>query len=357
MSPSTNPLAAYMRVASLTISAYDYFQTMPFEVRLSAEAWRWRRMSPSFVLFMLIRYTSILVLTTSNISYFFLHFSFAECQRYFLIPSIFKLLQAMVSQAILAIRAYNLSRKSTHFGHILLSAYVISCTFQWATSLFGKNALYDPNVRNCASTSPNGDFGGWIFYTVAIVYDFATSVLCAVFLLRLTPQTLRSSLMGSLARMMLVDGLAYFVILALANLLSLGFYRATYLNFKLNSKQAGELQTAAASLGYCVRWIMTQKLIIHLHEASVQRRDESINNALSIGTDPLTSPWARARTRTTLSLTIPASDDHEYDYDYGDQVGIQPEEKDTDGGDGDVKVRMERTVRVESVPKEAHGLH
>ncbi|KAJ7212039.1 hypothetical protein GGX14DRAFT_314956, partial [Mycena pura] len=41
-----------------------------------------------------------------------------------------------------------------------------------------------------------------------------------------------------------------------------------------------------ASLGYCVTWIMSQnlnlKLLIHLHDASVERRNESINAAVTI---------------------------------------------------------------------------
>ncbi|KAF7362110.1 hypothetical protein MVEN_00556800 [Mycena venus] len=75
---------------------------------------------------------------------------------------------------------------------------------------------------------------------------------------------------------MLVDGLWYFVVLTLVNFLNLGFYRF------FSPVQWGDVQTAAASLGYCVTWVMSQRLLIHLHEASVERRNESIGAAVTI---------------------------------------------------------------------------
>ncbi|KAF7312989.1 hypothetical protein MKEN_00983600 [Mycena kentingensis (nom. inval.)] len=120
--------ARYLRTASLAIAAYDYLQTLPFEVRICREAWRNRRMSSSFIFFILIRYTSIFVLTISNVAYFGSTFTRSICGHFFLLPSVFKLLQAMVSQAILGFRAYNLSRKSRPMGLFLLFVFVLCIT-------------------------------------------------------------------------------------------------------------------------------------------------------------------------------------------------------------------------------------
>lgn len=92
---------------------------------------------------------------------------------------------------------------------------------------------------------------------------------------------------------MLVDGVWYFVALALVNFLNLGFYRRTPRASQLEiqvldlillllfllilyarpprmmlscwSRPARTDICFRASLGYCVTWIMSQKLIIHLH--------------------------------------------------------------------------------------------
>lgn len=337
---SSQTFASYVRTVSLAISAYDYLQTLPFEYRISVEAWKTRRMSLSFILFMVVRYTSILVLTISNVAFFCHNFSFAVCQRYFLTPSIFKLFQAMVTQAILGVRAYNLSRKSAHVGYAIICIYLICCAFQWITTLFDRKISWNPNVRNCATIGPHGELGGWVYYAVAIVYDFSMTAFCVAFLLKLKPTS--SSVMSRVSRMMLVDGLWYFIVLALANLSSLSFYRVTDSKFASMPTVAGQVQTAVASLGYCVRWVMSQKLIIHLYEASIARRNESIQNAITVGTH-FTS--AKTGVPGRLSLTVPSLDDDEWSVESrgGNERG------ESDENMREVEVRMERTVRLDSV--------
>ncbi|KAJ7039163.1 hypothetical protein C8F04DRAFT_319813 [Mycena alexandri] len=95
-------VSAYMRVGSIAIASYDYLQTLPFEIRMWKEQWRTRHLTLSFLLFFLIRYTSILVLTVATAGFFARDFDRETCQRYFLIPSTLKVVQTMVSQAILA---------------------------------------------------------------------------------------------------------------------------------------------------------------------------------------------------------------------------------------------------------------
>ncbi|KAJ7188547.1 hypothetical protein C8R46DRAFT_1055025 [Mycena filopes] len=86
-----------------------------------------------------------------------------------------------------------------------------------------------------------------------------------------------------------------------------------------------------ASLGYCVIWIMSQRLLIHLHEVSVERRNESLGAAITV-----TQHFASAR-------------------DVSRAVRSQFESKnggfDLTDDDVDVEVRIERTVRVERVER------
>ncbi|PFH52065.1 hypothetical protein AMATHDRAFT_141204 [Amanita thiersii Skay4041] len=170
-------IAAYLRVASLAVASYDYLVTLPVAWRLYRRQWQLKRLSLSGWLFVLIRATSILVLTISNIGYFYGNFTLSTCRKFFLIPSVFKVLQVMVSQAIVALRVYNLSRRSRKFGLFLLSIYLIACALQWFTTFRHRS-------RNCRSYSENIRLGAWIYYVVAIVYDLMVTVISAWFLLK-----------------------------------------------------------------------------------------------------------------------------------------------------------------------------
>ncbi|KAJ6602197.1 hypothetical protein B0H10DRAFT_2081250 [Mycena sp. CBHHK59/15] len=332
---TSHEISAYMRVASLAIALYDYLQTVPFELRIYREQWRARHLTLSFILFCLIRYISIIVLIVSNFGFFYPRFTPESCIQYYLLPSSFKVLQAMVSQAILGVRAYNLSRKSGVVGCFLGLLYVMSCACEWVSTEYGRRGVFDSVYRNCRSTSSQHGFGGWIHYAVAVCYDFIVSVVCIVFLLKL--RTTATSLMARVTKMLLADGIWYFMALAMVNLLNLAFNRFS---------QEDEL-TAAASLGYSVTWIMSQKLIIHLHEASLERRNESLGAAVTI-TQEIAS--ARDVSRALRSqyqsksgfrgeLTLP-------DFD-----SIESQSNPALGEDVEVQVRIERTVRKERVSR------
>ncbi|KAJ7128948.1 hypothetical protein C8R43DRAFT_686416 [Mycena crocata] len=329
-------ISGYMRVASLAIAGQDFLQTLPFEIRMYREQWSARHLTLSLVLFFLIRYTSILVLAVSNIGFFYTHFTPRTCRIYYLIPPILKVVQAMVSQAILGVRAYNLSRKSVWIGRSLIIIYLSCCTLEWVTTLYGRRMVVS-SFGNCASSSPHGLFGGWVHYCVAIIYDWTTSIFCIYFLLKLKP--LSTSMMGRVTKMMLADGVGYFAALALVNALNLGFYRATPL--------ADEVQTAAASLGYSVTFIMSQKLLIHLHEASLERRNESIGAAVTVTQHISTARDVSRAMRSQFEskngrrsdLTVP-------DFEL-DSIQSAPAIRE----DVDVQVRIERTVRMERLPR------
>ncbi|KAF5386139.1 hypothetical protein D9615_002347 [Tricholomella constricta] len=128
---------------------------------------------------------------------------------------------------------------------------------------------------------------------------------------------------------MLYDGIGYFVALAAVNVLNLILY-----------KKAQDIQTAAASLAYCVSWIMSQRLLMHLYDASRERRNESIEEAITI-TQHLDSVRQVSRairsqfehkSGRTFDLTVP-------DFDLG-----------TDPGQSDPPEDLEVQVRIEHTP-------
>ncbi|RDB24820.1 hypothetical protein Hypma_008004 [Hypsizygus marmoreus] len=324
-------IAAYLRIASIAVALYDYLETLPTIIRFFREQYKSRRLSLSFVLLVLIRASSILVLTISNVGFFYGKFTHATCKKFFLLPPTFKVLQVMVSQAILGVRAWNLARRSRRSSYFLVTLYFIACVLQWITTLYqrtpdlggpvhvsarqqiltspGSLILAIMQQGNCRAFNQARQLGAWIYYAIAVVYDFSTTAVAVFYLLKYKMAS-NNSLMSKVTRMMLYDGIGYFIALAGVNVFNLILY-----------KKGQDIQTAAASLAYCVSWIMSQRLLMHLYGVSRQRRDESIEEAITI-TQNLDSARIVSRAIRTqfeqksgpLDLTIP-------DFDLGTDPG------------------------------------
>ncbi|CAE6448065.1 unnamed protein product [Rhizoctonia solani] len=79
--------AAYMRVAAMTLAAYDWFITLRPECRLYK---RHKAISRAVILFVLIRYVSIAAIVISNIGFFGTGFSARACHHYHLVAPLTK---------------------------------------------------------------------------------------------------------------------------------------------------------------------------------------------------------------------------------------------------------------------------
>ncbi|KAF8259685.1 hypothetical protein EI94DRAFT_998546 [Lactarius quietus] len=246
----------------MTIAAYDYLVTFPATYRLYKSS---NRQSSGLVLFVLIRYTSIIVLVLSNVGFFYRGFTPNSCDHYHLVVPAFKAVQLMASQAILAIRTYNISQRRRWVGRTLLSAYITATVFQWFSSLFSrKPVLIDGNCTS-ASVHPQRAISTWSFYLVAMLFDFLTLSISAFFLMKVRKLT-SSSRALRLVKIILHDGLGYFVALTLMNAANIFLFRGT----------EHLIQTSGASLGYTVTWIMSQRILIHLHEARVDHKSVGV---------------------------------------------------------------------------------
>ncbi|KAH9177311.1 hypothetical protein EDB89DRAFT_1535444 [Lactarius sanguifluus] len=227
------------------MAAYDYLITLPAEYRLYKSS-NWR--SLGFILFVLIRYTSIIVLVVSNVGFFYHGFTPTACENYHLAAPALKVIQMMVSQAILAIRTYGISQGNLWVARTLLSTYILGAAFQWFSSL---NARIFVMIDVIASAHPQSPISTWSFYMVAMLYDCLTLSISAVYLMKVksvAPGTSR------LFKILLYDGLGYFVVLTLTNLANILMFRGT----------DHLLQSTGASLEYSVTWIMSQRILIHL---------------------------------------------------------------------------------------------
>lgn len=324
-------LAGYLRVASVAVALYDFLETLPTTRRFYKQQWQMRRLTTSGILFFLIQTFSIIVIFLSNFGFFYRGFSDSSCRRFYFLPPIFKVVQLMISQAILAIRVFNLSRRSVKMGVILVTLFIVASILEWITNLYGRISAYDPTWGNCRGIPEVGTLGTWICYAVAIVYDLTVTGISVVYLLQ-HHLSISTGLMSRLTRIMIYDGVFYFVVLTGVNVFNLILYHSTE-----------DLRTAASSLGFCMTWIMSQRLLIHLHNASLQRRNESINQAVTITqtiesqrqiSEAMRSQF-EPKSDYNFQLTIP-------DFDLS-TLETGPELPEDTG----VEVRIERTFKVD----------
>ncbi|EJD43053.1 hypothetical protein AURDEDRAFT_185811 [Auricularia subglabra TFB-10046 SS5] len=119
----SNTSAQYLRIAALTMATYDWLLTLPAEWRFYRSQANILRPSLACVLFFLIRYVSITVVIFSNVGNF-ATFSEAGCQRFFMAVPVTKCIQTIISQAILSVRTYALSKRSKPVGYLLAFMFV-----------------------------------------------------------------------------------------------------------------------------------------------------------------------------------------------------------------------------------------
>ncbi|KAE9386378.1 hypothetical protein BT96DRAFT_981760 [Gymnopus androsaceus JB14] len=339
-SSSAYQTTAYLRIASISIAVYDLLETAPSTWRYAQEQWNTHRITISFVLFLLIQFTSILALTLSNFGFFFSAFTERACAHFYIVPSILKVVQSTVSQAILGLRAFNLSRRSRPVGWTLLGILLAVTALQWFTTLHQRTPVVDVNFVCCLGVFQIQYFGAWTYYVIAITYDLTTTTISMIFLFKYKTMATSNSVFSKVAKMMLYDGIGYFSALTAVNILNLIIYRASQ-----------DLQTSAASLGYTVTWIMSKRLIIHLHEVTVERRNEDIDAptfSQSLTEPPSVPsqviPQQPKASSVSLDLTILEFEEDALDTgtDWPDDIGVE--------------IRVEKVVQVQRRPRALYEL-
>jgi len=204
---------------------------------------------------------------------------------------VFKVIQIMVSQAILGIRTYNIAMRKVWIGKFLLSMYIIAVTFQWYSNLAHRIPVMTDGNCMIESTHPDQPVSSWSFYLTAMLYDLLTLSISTVYLLKpnaaevMFPQQMALILAPArIMKTLLYDGLGYFVALTAVNLMNVFLYRGA----------ARAVQTSGASLGYAITWIMSQRILYHL-------RDERVKMESMVEVQELTTNT----TTTTVTTIVP----------------------------------------------------
>ncbi|KAI0251006.1 hypothetical protein BJV78DRAFT_1215393 [Lactifluus subvellereus] len=270
-------IANDLRVASLSIAAYDYLLTLLMEYRLYRSSASDRCML--LILFILIRYSSIMVLVSSNVGFFYHHFSPKSCHHYFRVTPIFKLIQLMVSQAILGVRTYSISQQNDRVRWTVVAAYFATVGFQSFSALVNRIPVMVNGNCMIGNSHPTWLLSNWTIYLAALLYDCLVLSISTVYLLKLgtteasaapgpkprlfkrVVSALTHFSASRLMKMLLFDGLGYFVALTVVNVANIFLFRNTN----------PLIQSSGASLNYAVTWIMSQRILIHPYKVKARQ--------------------------------------------------------------------------------------
>ncbi|KAF7373838.1 hypothetical protein MSAN_00595700 [Mycena sanguinolenta] len=284
MSTLTNAqLQAYLRIAGYAIAFFDYLQSLPSEYRLYSR----QKGKPSIVcvLFVLVRYLGLAAVIIGNLGFFYHGFTPASCQKFYWAPPILKLLLYLVSQAILAMRAYAVSKKALWVRIVLPVAFVLTLVPE-LISIFYKRVPVSVK-GSCTSENPTGIKIGSLFYVGALVFDVVAMIITSMYLWKFSPAN-RSPL-SRLNRMLIEGGMVYFAPLMSMNIVNLIFFQNPDTTF----------HPAAAVLGYSITMIYSSRFILYLSE----RGDKSEHPSSSRpGTSGYRGPSARNDTEMMVKV-------------------------------------------------------
>jgi hypothetical protein len=251
----------YLRIASISIALYDYIITLPAEWRFYRSQSSIFNLSIACILFILIRYVSIIVMLVSNYGNFATNFTQETCQHYYMMAPIFKVIQTMVSQVILGVRTWNIARRNRRIGMVLVSLFFTSITLDWFTNMFARIPVVVDG--NCTPGNSGKTLSAWLYYVIAMMYDLVILTISTTHLLQ---YDILSSRLERVVKVLMYDGIGYLVVLTGSNILNIVLYRESNV----------QTQSAGASIGYAVTWIMSQRILIHLREMQEAPRVESV---------------------------------------------------------------------------------
>ncbi|KAF9784374.1 hypothetical protein BJ322DRAFT_845521 [Thelephora terrestris] len=253
--------SSFLRIASISVAGYDYLFTLPVEIRVYTSIKRLKfGWTPSVVMFILLRYVSIILLVISNFGWFYHGFSADACSKYHLVAPVFKVIQIIISQAIIGYRTWNISQRSRDMGVFLLAFGLIIAALEGFSNLGSRSPVQ--NGGNCSPGNNMARMPQWVFYLLSTIFDVTTIGISSFFLIKSSSGISR---MSSVPAMLFYDGLGYVFTLIAVNTMNLILYR--------NSIDRGT-QASGASFGFMVVWVMSQSFLIHIHEAAEIRAQQ-----------------------------------------------------------------------------------
>ncbi|KAJ7466203.1 hypothetical protein B0H11DRAFT_59890 [Mycena galericulata] len=249
--PASLEIAAYLRVAGYAVGFFDYLQTLPAEYRLYSKQKGPLKLSVACILFILVRYLGLISIIVANMGFFYHGFSKEACDRYFWLTPVLKLILYMVSQAILGMRTYAV-RKSSLVLRILVALFILAAVPEFI-STFWKRVPFQ-NDQNCTSGNLPGVKVASLYYVGGLLYDVVTMTMTSAYLWKFSNTS--HTLLSQLARMMLQDGIMYFLMLSAMNIVNIIFFQSN----------DPAIQPAASTLGFAATMIFSSRFILNHSE-------------------------------------------------------------------------------------------
>ncbi|KAF7968397.1 hypothetical protein HWV62_30679 [Athelia sp. TMB] len=183
----------------------------------------------------------------------------------------------MVSQLVLGVRTWNLSKRSPRVGWFLLGFSLLFCIGEWFTQLYKRSPMSTNGGYECHALGVAPGYGVWIHYLFRVVFTFVLTVMSFVYLAKYYFSR-KASMVWDVIEIMFFDGLGYFLLLTAVNVFSMVLYMSE-----------SPTQSAGGALNFTITWVMTQRLLIDLNEAGIARREkdtvtvsQTIESALEI---------------------------------------------------------------------------
>lgn len=165
-----------------------------------------------------------------------------------------------------------------------------------------------------------------------MVYDIVVVSISTRNLLRYNPL---SSRVEQLIRVLIYDGIGYFVVLTASNVLNLILYHTTDVS----------TQSAGASMGYAVTWIMSQRILIHVQEMTDS--DTQHSERVIIARPTLS---ARKKVLSGLRSQFESKSQSKKTSKDAELAPTSPRNRNANDMGLDIRVRVERSVVVDHAP-------
>ncbi|GAB1521222.1 hypothetical protein RhiTH_004313 [Rhizoctonia solani] len=247
--PSTNigdPLVSNLRVATFSIAAFDFIQTIPGEIKFYRRQVAQGRMSLVCFLFIVVRYVSVVSLILNGIGFYATSFDIESCSRYRLAAPVTKMFAGFASQGLIFLRTWAISRKS-RVVLIILSAL---CIITLPMMVIGNVYKREPHVKNgsCIAKQNAGTFNSAPMYYGAMAgFDIIACGIATYYLIDLNA----NAVMSKFTKKVMQHGMFYAFGTTLCNIIVL-----------LGTSHVKYVEKLGAFLSVAVTMIMAQRLVL-----------------------------------------------------------------------------------------------
>lgn len=239
-------LTSNLRVATFSIAAFDYLQTIPGEIRLYRRQFERGRMSLVCFLFIVVRYVSIASLVLNGIGFYSTDFDVESCRKFRLAPPVTKMIAGLASQGLIFLRTWAISRKS----RVVLIFLSGLCVATLPMMVIGNVYKRGPFIKNgsCIAKQPEDAFNSApLYYGAMSGFDLTACGVATYYLIDRNS----SSIMSRFTKKVLQHGMMYAFGTTVANIIVLmGVSHVKY------------VEKLGAFLSVAVTMIMAQRLVL-----------------------------------------------------------------------------------------------